>query len=588
MALHTPSMRLVTVLCCLVAVSMVAGVGSAASQVAIADGPSNETLGDVVEMTVSMPENGTATVVVEGSNVDYYRQLEITDTSGDGQVALAVNTFTSSRGNWSGPVYTVDANDSVTVAGTTGEQWRAGEYDISVYTGPTTEGEPVETTAVTVTEPSYGDVSYSVGPANASSELRTHEDLRQARARGVLGDGPTFVPGDTVVMALRVEGIEGALAAQPGANDTERFTTMLERSDTSLFLEWRYTPMADEPQRSLDRTNIAAVVTDSRNDTYHVVLDSSEAGLVPTADENAEEGSEFRPHFRVAGAYQLSEDPDDNPGFELEEAEAELLTTAEPVADGEAVTISGETTLAPTSKVTVRLVANDTLSSMAGRVGPDGRFNVTLPADAERRADSATLTVLYDGGVIETISDRTALSVPSNQSIADGTLQVPLFWVAEAGYSDTAYVHVVGPDGSVVGRSPELREGKSYNVTISLPISELGPSESLVVVPAEDDTIDPDRVSYDNAFLVDGPPAGVAVDLTTEDVTEASTPNETATEPSATPSDGETAAGLPGTDTRTGTAAGTATTAADGAGFGVPAALVAGLLALVVGTRRRR
>jgi hypothetical protein len=213
---------------------------------------------------------------------------------------------------------------------------------------------------------------------------------------------------------------------------------------------------------------------------------------------------------------------------------------------------------------------------------------VALAADGVRQADRTNLTVLHDGTAIETVSDRTVLSVPSNQSIADGALELPSVRLSDGGYPDDAYIHVVGLDGSVVGRSAEFQEQDYYNVTVSLSISDVGPDESLVVVPARDESIDPGNVSYDNAFLLDGPPARVAVNVTTVSADKSSAPNETTTEPSATPSEGETATAPSATDTHTGTPAGTATTAADGPGFGVLAALCAGLLALVVGTRRRR
>jgi hypothetical protein len=85
-------MRLVAAFCCLVALSLVAGVGAADSQVAIEDGPTDETLGDVVELTVSVPENGTATVLVEATgDLEYRRQVTMTDTSGDGEIRLSLN-----------------------------------------------------------------------------------------------------------------------------------------------------------------------------------------------------------------------------------------------------------------------------------------------------------------------------------------------------------------------------------------------------------------------------------------------------------------------------------------------------------------
>src|SRR6056297_3601110 len=71
-----------------------AGVDAAGSDIGVDDDPANKTLGDVVELPVSVPENGTATVVFEATGTDAYsRTIQLNDTSGDGTVTLQVNTF---------------------------------------------------------------------------------------------------------------------------------------------------------------------------------------------------------------------------------------------------------------------------------------------------------------------------------------------------------------------------------------------------------------------------------------------------------------------------------------------------------------
>ncbi|MBX0302617.1 hypothetical protein [Haloarcula salinisoli] len=569
----------------------VAGDGDTERGVGVEDAQTNETLGDVVELPVSVAENGTATVHVTGpGDLEYRRQVTVTDTSGDGEIRLSLNTFAASRANWTGPAYTVGANDTVTVTRSVGDQLTAGRYDISVYAnttanGTVTDGEPTYATEMALAEPTDGRLSVAVARSNASDTLDTRQDLERARARGQLGTVTDSVAtGDTVVLSLRVDGLEGVLATAQGANDTARFSGMLARTNTSLRIEGRGF-CRPPPKISLNEDTIDAVIADTRNDTFHVVVNTAGAGVTPATNDRIDEGDELGVMFTIDGETRV----DVEEAFEIDGPEAELLTDARATHDSDTATVRGETNLAPGSDVVVRLAADGTtLSSASATVGPERQFDATLAVGAARRTDSTTLTVLHNGTAIETISDRTVLSVPSNQSITDGTLEVPSFWHPDDIYPFNAYIHVIGPDGSVVGRSGRLHEGEFHNVTISLSISELGPSESLVVVPAEDESIDPESVSYDNAFLIDGPPAGMRVNITTVSADEASAPNETTTEPSATPSEEETSTVPSGTDTRTGTATGTETTAADGAGFGVLATLVAGLLALVAGTRRRR
>lgn len=554
MAFRTPSMRLVAAIGCLVALSAVAGVGTADSHVGVEDGPGNETLGDVVEFTVSVPENGTATVVFEATGADAYRRtVRLNDTSGDGTVTLRVNTFRGKRGDDDSAVYSV-RDDEVAVRGNFGSDMDPQEYDIRLYNGTNTSGAPTTTTAVNLAAPTDADIDYSVAPAGSADRLDSREAIEQARSEGWLTDTEEAVAaGDTLVLSLRVDGLEGALAAAESEtwwrnrDDSERFLSMLDREETALTLEWDDTTMTAPEQRQLNRTTIAAVVPDIRNDTYHVVLNTTDAGIVPATGERVDDGDEFTPLFVVAGESRLAEDSY-APRFDIEEPEAELVWPPRQSLDGATVTVGGRTNIAPGTRVRVRLTGNGTNFTTASRtVRPGGlNFNVTVATDALVGAD--TTRVLRNRAAVETDTRQIQLSVPSDQSIADGRLQVPSVWLPSDGY-----LHVVGPDGTVVGRSDELGGERYHNVTVPLSITEVGPDESLVVVPAYDEDIDPVDINYYQAFFVDGPPPGVTVNITTV--------NETAVQ-TETP----TASASPATATAT---------AADGPGFGVLAAILA-------------
>jgi len=574
-----PSRRLATALCCLVALSAVAGVGAADSHVAIEKGPGSETLGDVAELTVSVPENGSATVTLEVAGIDQYsRTVRLTDASGDGTVTLQVNTFRGRAGARDSAVYSVSDSDEMAIEQSNGSRLTAGDYGLAVYNGTDTDGEPAATTTLWLNEPRKGSVAYSVARPSVTESLDSRDGIEAARRNGSLVDVEGEVAaGDTVVLTLRVDGLEGGLAAAPGADDTARFTAMVERTNTSLRLQWGDTPQTYPKKRYLNRDTITAVVADDRNDRYHVVLNTTSAGITPASNDGVDEGAELTPYFVVAGEQRLNERYDHVDGFDIDEPHGEFLSDVWGARGGNTTTVRGETNLAPGSEVVVRLAANGTtVSSASVTVGTDRRFDVPLDVADARQADSTTLTLLHDGTEIETVANQLVLSVPEDQSIADGELHVPSVWL-----SDDGYVHVVGPDGTVVGRSDELVERSDHDITIGLSLTEIGPDESLVVVPSEAETIDPGEVSYGfEAFLVDVPPAGIAVNVTVPGASEQSTPNETASTATA---DGGGMVRLPSTNTPMGSAAETTTTAADGAGFGVLATLVASLLALSAG-----
>lgn len=557
--------RRLALLTCSVALvaGLATGVGAAETHVGI-DEPTNETLGDVVELTVSVPENGTATVVFESTGVESYsRTVYLNDTSGDGTVTLRVNTFPGREGTDETATYSV-TEDELRVREAVGGRMPADSYDIAVYSGTNTDGEPADAATLDLAEPSVRGVTYSIAPAGTADRLDSRAAIARARSEGWLTESETVAAGDTVVLGLRVDGIEGAVASAPVANDTARFTAMLDRANTSLQLEWAYSTMAPTERRTLNRTTIAAVVADSRNDTYYVVLNTTDAHIVPAASENVEDGDDFTPVLTVAGEQRLTGAEYGPPEFEIEQPEGELLTDLGAADGSTTVTIQGGTNLAPGSVVVVELTDGGTsLTSATRTVRQDGTVTVTVGAGTLDRAENITMKT-PDGRVIERESELTSLAVPSGQSTTDGQLRV-----ASVTLPSDGYVHVVGPTGTVVGRSDELR-GLERNVTIPLSVTEIEPEESLLVVPARQNSIDPDDLSYDNVYLVNGAPPGVSVNITTESV------------PSSTPTDAGTATASPATVRATDTT----TTGADGAGLGVPSVALA-LIVLGAGYRKR-
>lgn len=596
MSFRPPSRQLATALCCLLALGTVASVGAADSHVAIEQAPGSETLGDVAELTVSTPENGSATVTVAAAGTHQYnRTVRLIDSSGDGAVTLYINTFRGKEGANDSAVYSVSDGDEVAVVQSTGSRLTAGDYGVAVYNGTETDGEPRSTTTLRLAEPTTGSVSYSIVHPNVTDRLDAREGIEEARRDGSLVDieeTEEVAAGDSVLLTLNVDGLEGALRAAPGANDTARFMSVLDRANTSLRLEWYRGVHLSPVQRHLNRSAVTAVVADSSNNTYHVVVNTADADLMPATNDRVEDGDELTPYFTVADEQRLDSDGYGGSEFAVGEPDSTLLTDARSAHDDATVTVRGETNLAPGSEVVVRFAANNTtVGSASQTVDSERRFEVRLSVETARQADSTTLTVRHNGTVIEEIWDPNVLSVPSDQSIADGALRVPAVWLPNWGY-----LHVIGSDGAVVGRSGELTQHQYHNVTIPLSITELGPEESLVVVPAREDSIDPASVSYDNAFLIDGPPAGLSVNVTTVNETEASTAPPTTPErngtSSITPERNGTSSTPPVTSTPrdtpfTGTPTDAATTGADGPGFGAPAALLAVTLA-ALGKRYRQ
>jgi|GEM_PF-2193360 hypothetical protein len=145
-----------------------------------------------------------------------------------------------------------------------------------------------------------------------------------------------MVSGDTVVLSLEVDGLEGALATAQGANDTARCTAMLARTNTSLRIEGRGF-CRPSPKVSLNETNIDAVVADTKNDTYHVVVNTADAGVTTETNDRIAEGDELGVLFTIDGETRV----DTEEAFDIDDSEAELLTDARDAHDADTATVRG-------------------------------------------------------------------------------------------------------------------------------------------------------------------------------------------------------------------------------------------------------
>ncbi|MDS0258114.1 hypothetical protein NDI56_01680 [Haloarcula sp. S1CR25-12] len=454
--------RLSLLVCSLVLVSgLLAGASAADSPVALDDPPENETLGDVVELTVSVPENGTATVVVEESkSAAYSRELRLRDTSGDGRVTLRINTFLGNRSANETAVYSVGEGDSVRIEEQSGDRITTTRYDVAVFDGTATQDEPADTASVELTAPTGGTVSYAAAPSNATDRLTTREDIQRGQREDWViqserlsdpgSETPVIATNDTMLLELRVDGIEGALAASSGTNDTDRFFSALDRQNASLRLEWR-NPSIESPDVHipLNRTNVAHVVTDGRNDSYTFVVDTAEAKLTPSAVGTRDGRAEFDPQFTVDGE---SRDLDgDSVDFEVRDGAVYSRVAIDGPPDDE--------TLGDVVELTVVLPENDTATLVvAGRAGEysrelrvddaSGDGGVTLRINTYLGAQGANETAVYsarDGDEVAVRERRGTNLTASEYSIEvyDGT-------VSERDPDDTETIRLAAPtDGNV-------------------------------------------------------------------------------------------------------------------------------------------
>lgn len=255
--------------------SAVALAGTAAptagdSHVAIEEDAVEQVDGDVAEFTLSVPSGESLTVVVDGAGGE--RRLNLTDASGDGRIALSLNSYLAGPDASPTEVYGVGEGDRLAVEGETTGRLPVGSYRIAAYANGT--GDPADTAGLTLTERGPGNATVMVAPNGSRERLDSLAAIRGAQERRWLTRTDEVAVGDTLVLRLTVPGVAGAVADESGATDEVRFRRLLAGPNASLLLSERM-PGPSRPRQhlSLDAANTTTVVAAPDNDTYYVATD---------------------------------------------------------------------------------------------------------------------------------------------------------------------------------------------------------------------------------------------------------------------------------------------------------------------------
>jgi hypothetical protein len=339
-------------------------------------------------------------------------------------------------------------------------------------------------------------------------------------------------------------------------------------------------PATNRPPKRLDLNRSLAndsihVVPDPRNDVLYVNVDT---GAAVFDNGTLSAGDTFEITLTVDGESRLA-DTDKSMSSNITFVGTELGLADPSLVAGPNQTVTGTTSVAPGSEVTVRIQRNGSSSFVktnTTRVKPNGSFVTSF--NLSSIAPRSTVTVRAEGPL--GTGDRTnvtvdpyrpngspngtaMLTVP-DQRTAGGTVTVRNVTLPDGGF---VVVHApnasTDPVGSVLGASSYLENGTTENVTVSLaePLRE----DTRVVVMAHTDSND-NRVydfsssngsedePYTNGSAVTARAQLSIVETTTVETTTAETPSGTTT---------VTAGGTNGT------------TDGSGPGFGIVAALLA-------------
>lgn len=314
--------------------------------------------GDVAEITLDLERTDTATVTIGSDEIEFRGNATVIDDSGDGSVTLLFNTW-AATGVPGGDldtdatdVFAVTDGDTLAAADIDPENnvsslLEPGEYDLSVSVGTEPVIDEPDAVGTLDLENRTGTMESMTAPSG-EQEYSDERAVYAAISNGNLTSTNNISAGDVVVLNLSVGGLEGPLKLQDGANDTARFFSLLA-GDARLTIRQRNSESGLEDYSLQFGESNVTVVSDPDNDTYFLAFDTDEvvAARNGTVVERSD-GDQLRAKFKFDDEVKPSAD------YEITAPELEVDGPVV-VANVENQTISGETTLAPGTPISIRI-----------------------------------------------------------------------------------------------------------------------------------------------------------------------------------------------------------------------------------------
>jgi surface glycoprotein (TIGR04207 family)/PGF-CTERM protein len=571
--------------------------------------------GDVIEFTVDLDDADQATVEVGGatgqSNIGYSATFTIEDDSDDGEVTVQLNTFRPRV------ISTADDDDTITTSGNafagTDEVLDAATYDVSVNT---VGGSETDVAAISLVQNAPEAFTlYTGADVSDVQDADSLADVSDLKDAGSVTESSRIASGDTLIHEIEISGLEGALDDQTGSDAEDLFNSLINSGNVELSIIQTESSIGpnQNPKALIDTENRAEnvpsasnVIADGDNDTYY--LNFPVAIGTGTNGSDVEADDQFDVTLTITEASGLvNENTSVSRTFTVVERDVELDTTGEnpdgtefiQVESADGQTVTGDTTLAPGTELSVRARATGDspfLKSQTVTVDDSRSFSAEFSFASVSEGQNFTISVI-DGSTERDDVDAVVSAAPtatvaiSDQTGAGDTVTVDSVTLSEGGFV-TIHDNTLADDavGSVVGTSDYLAAGSYSNIEITLdtPLEE---DQTVTAMPHQDTDGDQtyDFVSSGGAddapYVGDDGNAVTAQAAYTLEAEETDAPETDAPETDAPETDApETDA--PETDAPE-TDAPETTTATDGQpGFGVIVALLAFLAAALIAIRR--
>lgn len=428
-----------------------------------------EARGDVANITVELDNTDTATVQVGDSDDDnYYVSAVVEDDDDDGIAYVNFNSFNAGADSASNVLnsdtdslsdYDQGGSFTDTNRDVGSDILESADYDVLAVSGDK-DTEDVDNNGeitgedsvatLTLGERSTDSAQVWTAPEDSYSDLSDTdgEGFASYVEAGNLTQSNTIAQGDTLVVEVTANGLEGALEY-----NSDDYATLSGTGDFfSLVIEEDSSAANADPASinvsELEGDNVSVEYVDTEGqgaDTHYVVINSE--NLVDSGDANDpsyafsdhEDGDSYTANFSVHDEDADGEDLQDEDGnaasdivdstegvedgFSVEDPEVDVDTNAEDfvvLEAGDGQEITGDTNFAPGTELTLRVRSDGAPVPFLYQPEPviqsDGTFSGTVNFSSENeggnftvqpRVGSSDIGSTYDGYLVEFTGNAT-------------------------------------------------------------------------------------------------------------------------------------------------------------------------------------
>ncbi|MFC6875062.1 DUF7827 domain-containing protein [Halobellus marinus] len=381
--------------------------------------------GDILEFTVEMTSTDTATVVFGSESDGVNATATVIDDDDDGEVTVYADTFNFNNSSADGQVFALDddSDDEIETRSVHSDPLEnlidAGDYDLDVRAGDDYTDDSDDVATVTLEQRSTDAFRTWTAPESVGTPSDL-EDINEGLDEGEITQSSDVANGDVVIHQLEASGFEGAFDARDQEDITDEFFTATGNFTDLTVEEADPGANQDADVLQLDSEN-ATVIADGENDTYFIAYDSD--AVTYENGNSIEDDTALDAEFTVINDDDstvpdyTSEDLDDDENetisatFEVTEPTI-TVDTPYNVSNAEGQTVSGTTSLAPGTELTLRVRSDDGVSpSFLKTASPVVQEDRTWSAemDFSEQAVGDTYEIVVNGGNADEVDEDGAV-----------------------------------------------------------------------------------------------------------------------------------------------------------------------------------